>query len=115
MLTEFVSILFINAEESYHKERKQNIIGEAHSQKICESFHRWTAITDFSRIVPVEDLQGEASLSVRQYIDVTPPSLTQDVTAHIEGGIPTTEIERNRQFLQNQGFEIDRIFQEEVV
>ena len=108
-------ILFINAEQSFHKVRKQNVIGEEHAQKICESFHQFTEIENFSKIVQIENLEGEASLSVRQYIDVTPPTLTQNVTAHIEGGIPLDEIQNNRLFLNKQGIQIESVFNREVI
>lgn len=109
------NILFINAEHSFHKERKQNIIGEEHSQKICESFHSWEPMANFSTIVACEDLQGEALLSVRPYIDATPPSQSQDVTAHIEGGISQSEVDGNQQLLNNLGVSIDEIFEVGVV
>jgi type I restriction enzyme M protein len=104
------SILFINAEHSFTKQRKQNVIGEEHAQKICESYQTWTAIEDFSTIVPRAELVGQCSLNVRQYIDATPPTADHDVRAHIEGGVPKLEVEEHRPMLERHGIATESIF-----
>ena len=104
------SILFINAEHSFIKQRAQNVIGEEHAQKICESYLSWTAIEDFSKIVPRAELSGECSLNVRQYIDATPPAAGHDVRAHIAGGVPKAEVEEHREMLERHGIAPESIF-----
>ncbi|MFF0458498.1 N-6 DNA methylase [Nocardia africana] len=87
------SVLFINADREYSAGRAQNYLAPEHIEKIVTAFVEGKDIAGFARRVPLTELQdNDFNLNIRRYIDNTPPPETQDVRAHLHGGIPKAEV-----------------------
>ncbi|MCK5492909.1 MAG: N-6 DNA methylase, partial [Candidatus Omnitrophica bacterium] len=63
--------------------------------KISYCFHHKQEIGKYSRLVSREDIEKEDfNFNIRRYVDNSLPPEPQDVHAHLQGGIPSSEIER---------------------
>ncbi len=106
-------ILFINADREYHAERAQNVLLPKHAEKITSTFHSYAEMPGFSRVVSREELRdNNDDLSIRRYVDNTPPPEPQDVWAHLAGGVPRAEIEAKRELLDAYGVALGDLFAE---
>ncbi|MEV6864877.1 class I SAM-dependent DNA methyltransferase [Streptosporangium subroseum] len=86
-------VLFINADREYVVGRAQNELGPQHADKIVTTYKRWRQIPGYSRVVTVAELlEQNANLNVRRWVDNSPPAESQDVRAHLYGGVPKTEV-----------------------
>lgn len=106
-------VLFINADREYHAERAQNVLLPEHAEKIVSTFHAWTEVPGFSRVVSRQELlDNEDNLNIRRYVDNTPPPEPQDVRAHLVGGMPRAEIEAKKELLDAYGVQLTDLFAE---
>ncbi|MFD3803336.1 N-6 DNA methylase [Streptomyces sp. NPDC058619] len=106
-------VLFINADREYRKESAQNVLLPEHAEKITSTYHAYAEVPGFSRIVTSEELsENEYNLSIRRYVDNTPPPEPQDVRAHLVGGVPRAEIEAKKELLGGYGLELTDLFAE---
>ncbi|MFF0244338.1 type I restriction-modification system subunit M [Streptosporangium sandarakinum] len=86
-------VLFINADREYVVGRAQNELGPQHADKIVTTYKRWRQIPGYSRVVEVKALlEEDANLNVRRWVDNAPPAESQDVRAHLYGGVPKAEV-----------------------
>ncbi|WP_405756178.1 N-6 DNA methylase [Streptomyces sp. NBC_00073] len=106
-------VLFINADREYRKESAQNVLLPEHAEKIVTTFHGYTEVPGFSRIVTREELADNGdNLNIRRYVDNTPPPEPQDVRAHLVGGVPRAEIEAKKELLDAYGVKLTDLFAE---
>ncbi|WP_406738454.1 type I restriction-modification system subunit M [Streptomyces sp. NBC_00853] len=106
-------VLFINADREYRKESAQNILLPEHAEKITSTFHAYAEVPGFSRIVTREELsENEYNLNIRRYVDNMPSPESQDVRAHLVGGVPRAEIEAKKELLGAYGVELTDLFAE---
>ncbi|MGZ2358704.1 N-6 DNA methylase [Streptomyces sp. 372A] len=97
-------VLFINADREYHAVRAQNVLLPEHVEKIVSTFHAYADVEGFARVVDRNELARNAdNLSIRRYVDNTPPPEPQDVRAHLMGGVPVVEIEAKKPLLDAYG------------
>jgi type I restriction enzyme M protein len=89
-------VLIINADAEYGEGKNQNFLRPEDSEKIVWVFDNMEEVPGYSRIVPLEEILDEkgndTNLSIRRYVDNTPPQEPHDVKAHILGGVPNDEI-----------------------
>ncbi|MGK7930990.1 MAG: type I restriction-modification system subunit M [Microcystaceae cyanobacterium] len=105
-------VLFINADAEYHAGRAQNYLKPEHLEKIVSTFEEFQGIPNYSAVVSHEQLkENEYNCNIRRYADNAPPPEPQDVTAHLLGGIPNSEIEAQRPFLESHGLDVSKILQ----
>ncbi|WP_413103395.1 N-6 DNA methylase [Streptomyces sp. Inha503] len=112
-------VLFINADREFHAERAQNVLLPEHVEKIVSTYHRFrddenfTGVDGFARRVTRDELaRNDDNLNIRRYVDNTPPPEPQDVRAHLQGGVPRTEIEGKKRLLDAYGIGVTDLFAE---
>ncbi|MFJ9032517.1 N-6 DNA methylase [Streptomyces sp. NPDC102274] len=104
-------VLFINADRDYTVGRNQNELGPEHVEKIVTVYHNWRQIPGYSRAVKVADLlKAEANLNIRRWVDNSPPAETQDVRAHLYGGVPVVEVASKQELFTAYGVEPSALF-----
>ncbi len=87
------SVLFINADREYKEGKNQNSIRPEDIEKITHVYRNKLDVEKYSKNVPVEELETEDyNLNIRRYVDNSPPPEPHDVRAHLNGGIPKTEV-----------------------
>ncbi|MEU7312855.1 N-6 DNA methylase [Streptomyces sp. NPDC007083] len=106
-------VLFINADREYHAGRAQNFLLPEHVEKIVSTFHAGENVEGFARVVSREELRdNDDNLNIRRYVDNTPPPEPQDVRAHLNGGVPRSEIEARKDLLDAYGIKVTDLFAE---
>ncbi|MFE2598163.1 N-6 DNA methylase [Streptomyces sp. NPDC059396] len=104
-------VLFINADRDYTVGRNQNELGPEHVEKIVTVYHGWRRIPGYSRAVKVTDLlQADANLNIRRWVDNSPPAETQDVRAHLYGGVPVAEVASKEELFTAYGVDPSALF-----
>lgn len=106
-------VLFINADREYTVGRNQNELGPEHVEKIVTVFHEWRQLPGYSREVSVADLLAvDANLNIRRWVDNSPPAETQDVRAHLYGGVPVAEVADKKPLFTAYGVDASALFAE---
>lgn len=86
-------VFFINADREYKEGKNQNSLRPEDIEKISYVYHNKIEIEGYSRMVSRETLAAEDhNCNIRRYVDNSEPPTPQDVKAHLQGGIPETEI-----------------------
>jgi type I restriction enzyme M protein len=92
-------VLFINADREYKEGKNQNKLRPEDIEKISNVYRNQIQEPKYSRRVPLPELAGEDyNLNIRRYVDNAPAPEPQDVKAHLNGGIPLTEVEALQPF-----------------
>ncbi|ALZ77325.1 N-6 DNA methylase [Rheinheimera sp. F8] len=94
------SVLFINADREYREGKNQNSLRPEDIEKITSVYKAMLAdpeqpsIEKYARMVHKDELAREDyNLNIRRYVDNSPAPEPQNVKAHLNGGIPTEEID----------------------
>ncbi len=70
--------------------------------RVSDSVIRQTEVKKYARLVSREELEKEDyNLNIRRYVDNSPPPEPQDVSAHLNGGVPLAEIEALSDYWDN--------------
>jgi len=99
-------VVFINADREYKEGKNQNQLRPEDIEKISHVYQELAstiamgggstgnaAISKYARAVPVSELEAEAfNLNIRRYVDNSPAPEPHDVKAHLNGGIPASEV-----------------------
>lgn len=100
-------VLFINADREYKENKNQNSLRPEDIEKITHVYKALVqdkndGVDKYARVVDLEELrQEEFNLNIRRYIDNSPPPEPQDVKAHLNGGIPKTEVSALKKYWLN--------------
>jgi type I restriction enzyme M protein len=87
-------IFMIDASKGCVKDGNKNRLREQDIHKIADVFNKQTTIDKYSRIVPFAEIErNDFNLNIPRYIDSQEPEDIQDIEAHLQGGIPNTDIE----------------------
>ncbi|CAJ8147336.1 type I restriction-modification system M subunit [Burkholderia pseudomallei] len=104
-------VLFINADAEYYAGRAQNYLKPEHVEKIVSTFERFENVPAYARVVSKEALlDNDCNLNIRRYVDNAPPPEPHDVRAHLQGGVPITEIESHRSLFEAVGLDPAHLF-----
>lgn len=94
------SVLFINADREYREGKKQNSLRPEDIEKITSVYKamleddKHPGVEKYARLVHKDELAREDyNFNIRRYVDNSPAPEPQNVKAHLNGGIPTTEID----------------------
>ena len=86
-------VLFINADREYKEGKNQNALRPEDIEKITQVYRNKQTLEKYSRQVNLEELEAEEfNLNIRRYVDNSPPPEPHDVKAHLNGGLPISEI-----------------------
>ncbi|MDO9152962.1 MAG: N-6 DNA methylase [Paludibacter sp.] len=109
-------ILFINADREFKEGKNQNKLRPEDLEKIAFTYRNKKETPKYSKLVaknkaialspsPLERAGGEVSLenedfnfNIRRFVDNAPPPEPQDVHAHLQGGIPDSEVNSLKDF-----------------
>lgn len=87
-------IFMIDASKGFIKDGNKNRLREQDVHKIVDVFNRQLEIPKFSRMVSVEEIESnEYNLNIPRYIDNQEEEDIQDIAAHLQGGIPSADID----------------------
>ncbi len=108
-------VLFINADREYAEGKAQNKLRPEDIEKIDFVFSHKREIAKYSRLVDQTEItkQHDYNLNIRRYVDNTPEPEPEDVTAHLIGGIPQTEVAARQPRLAQFGLAPTILFQPE--
>lgn len=89
-------IIFIDASNDFTKEGKQNVLQEKHIAKITDAYLAKEEIPNFCHLASREEIiENEYNLNIPRYVDSSKTEkYTDDVDAHLLGGIPLSNIKQ---------------------
>jgi type I restriction enzyme M protein len=93
-------VLFINADREYREGKNQNKLRPEDIEKIAFVYRHKKEIPKYSKMVgkskAIDELcnleSEEYNLNIRRFVDNAPPAEPHDVHAHLQGGIPESEV-----------------------
>ncbi|HLF63490.1 MAG TPA: N-6 DNA methylase [Saprospiraceae bacterium] len=93
-------VLFINADREYKEGKNQNKLRPEDLAKIAYTYRHKKETLKYSKLVArnkaIDELNNleneECNLNIRRFVDNAPPSEPHDVHAHLQGGIPASEV-----------------------
>jgi len=87
-------IFMIDASHGFMKDGPKNRLREQDIHKIVDVFTKQVDVPRYSRMVSLEEIEkSEFNLNLPRYIDSQTPEDLQDIAAHLQGGIPVTDID----------------------
>lgn len=89
-------IFMIDASKDFQKDGNKNRLRAQDIHKIVSVFNKQTEIDKYSRMVPTSEIADSANdynLNIPRYIDSSEPEDLHDLDAHLNGGIPDSDIE----------------------
>jgi type I restriction enzyme M protein len=76
------------------KDGPKNRLRAQDIHKIVDVFTRRLEVPRYARMVSLEEIEkNEFNLNLPRYIDSQTPEDTQDITGHLQGGIPTADVD----------------------
>ena len=105
-------ILFINADAEYGEGKAQNYLRPEDIEKIDTVYTKKLPIKNYSRLVPLSEIRKyDYNLNIRRYVDNTPDPEPEDVTAHLVGGVPKSEVEAKQKMYDKFDLTPDVLFE----
>ncbi len=104
-------VLFINADREYKEGRNQNSLRPEDIEKISYVCRNKIEIPKYSKLVDLTCIEEEDfNLNISRYVDNTPDPEPQNVKAHVLGGVPKNEW--NKELLATYKITQDLFFKE---
>lgn len=95
-------VLFINADREYREGKAQNHLRPEDIDKIVHAYRAGQDIPGYAQRISVAAISAEDyNCNIRRYVDNAPPPEPHDVRAHLQGGVPVSEIDALEHFWQN--------------
>ena len=107
-------IFMIDASKGFLKDGNKNRLQAQDIHKIVDVFNKQTEVTGYSRMVPVSEIANPANdynLNIPRYIDASEPEDLHDLDAHLNGGIPDSDIDALGDLLDGSSFAASRVVQ----
>lgn len=106
-------ILFVNSDVEYGEGKAQNFLRPEDIEKIDTVFTQKLEIAKYSRLVDLSEIdENDFNLNIRRYVDNTPDPEPEDVKAHLQGGVPKSEVATQEPFYHKFGMKRGVFFQE---
>jgi len=89
-------VFMIDASKGFIKDGNKNRLREQDIRKINDVFTHFQEVEKYSRMVPMSDIadpRNDYNLNIPRYIDTQEAEDIQDLTAHLQGGIPEKDID----------------------
>lgn len=89
-------IFMIDASKGFLKDGNKNRLRAQDIHKIVSVFNAQTELPRYSRMVPLDEITDPANdynLNIPRYVDASEPEDLHDLGAHLNGGIPDTDID----------------------
>ena len=106
-------ILFINADAEYGEGKAHNFLRPEDIEKIDTAFTEKREIPKYARLVDLEEIErNDYNLNIRRYVDNTPEPEPEDVTAHLVGGVPKSEVQEQAAYYKKFDIQPSLLFEE---
>jgi type I restriction enzyme M protein len=89
-------IFMIDASKGFAKDGPKNRLRPRDMHKIVDVFNNQITLDGYSRMVPLSEIQNDRNdynLNIPRYVDSSDPQDTQDLEAHLKGGIPNRDLD----------------------
>ena len=87
-------IFMIDAKEGFKKDGNKNRLREQDIRKIVDTWKARKDIPHYSRFVPLSEIvENEYNLNIPRYIAAVDKEVKQNISAHLNGGVPAYDIE----------------------
>ena len=87
-------LFMIDASKGFIKDGNKNRLREQDIRKIVECFNQFEEIPKYSRMIPYSEIESnDYNLNIPRYIDGSDVEDLQDITAHLNGGIPKKDLD----------------------
>ncbi|GFG50769.1 N-6 DNA methylase [Mycolicibacterium agri] len=89
-------VFMIDASKGFVKDGPKNRLRAQDIHKIVDTFNKQIEINRYSRMVPLKEIadpRNGYNLNIPRYIDSSEPEDTQDLHAHLHGGIPDRDLD----------------------
>lgn len=96
-------IFMIDASKGFLKDGNKNRLRAQDIHKIVSVFNEQTELPRYSRMVPLSEIANSANaynLNIPRYIDASEPEDLHDLGAHLNGGIPDSDIDALNDYWQ---------------
>ena len=87
-------IFMIDASGGFMKDGPKNRLRTQDIHKIVDVFNKRLELPKYSRVVSVEEIEkNDFNLNLPRYIDSQTPEDFQDITGHLQGGLPVVDVD----------------------
>jgi type I restriction enzyme M protein len=89
-------IFMIDASKGFRKDGAKNRLREQDIHRIVDTFRRGADVPGYARMVPHDDIadpRNAYNLNLPRYIDTSEAEDIHDIDAHLNGGIPTRDVD----------------------
>ncbi|WP_449101839.1 N-6 DNA methylase [Pseudomonas veronii] len=87
-------IFMLDASKGFIKDGNKNRLREQDIHKIVDTFTQQREVAKYARLVPLAEIaDNDYNLNIPRYIDVSAAEDLQDISAHLNGGIPNSDID----------------------
>ncbi|MDF2155010.1 type I restriction-modification system subunit M [Vibrio sp. CAU 1672] len=87
-------IFMVDASKGFMKDGNKNRLRSQDIHKVVDVFTNQLELPRYSRMVPLSEIaDNEYNLNIPRYIDSSEPEDLHDLSAHLKGGIPNTDID----------------------
>lgn len=89
-------IFMIDASKGFIKDGNKNRLRAQDIHKIVDIFNNQTELDKYSRLIPISEIsdsKNDFNLNIPRYIDSSEPEDLQDISAHLNGGIPDYDLD----------------------
>jgi len=94
-------IFMVDASKGYIKDGNKNRLRDRDIHKIVSVFKQQLQIDKFSRLVPYKEIEkNEYNLNLPRYINTQIEDEIQSINAHLNGGIPVSDIDKFNNYWQ---------------
>jgi len=88
-------IFFIDAKEGFMKDGPKNRLRHQDMRRIIDTWNARKDVPHYARFVPKEEIEeNDYNLNIPRYIAAADKEITQDIHAHLCGGLPKHDIEQ---------------------
>lgn len=95
------SIFMIDASKGFMKDGNKNRLRSQDIHKIVDVFNKQLEVKRYSRLVPYSEIEkNEFNLNIPRYIDSSEPEDLHDLFAHLNGGIPKSDVDALEEYWQ---------------
>ncbi|MBS8122268.1 type I restriction-modification system subunit M [Candidatus Vampirococcus lugosii] len=98
-------VIIINADNEFAEGKNQNKLRQEDIQKITTVYKEKIELDKYSSIVDFDGFAKEDfNLNIRRYVDNSPEIDPQNVKAHLNGGIPKSEVDSKKDYINKLNF-----------
>lgn len=94
-------IFFIDAKDGFIKDGNKNRLREQDIRRIVDVWNAHQDVPHYARFVSNEEIANEKNdynLNIPRYITAEDKEITQDISAHLKGGLPPHDIEQMHRY-----------------